>query len=102
MKSVVQDQATINETLCSENIIGRWLWHSGEIRAGSLVPWESESVNTLPDNFLWDKDKTSILTLASGMYEISVCFFCRSRPIISIIVNGESVLSRSSNSSEDK
>jgi 6-pyruvoyl-tetrahydropterin synthase len=39
LKTVIQDQATINETLCSENIIGRWLWNSGEIRAGCLVPW---------------------------------------------------------------
>jgi hypothetical protein len=39
LKTVIQDQATINETLCSENIIGRWLWNSGEVRAGCLVPW---------------------------------------------------------------
>lgn len=35
------------------------------------------------------------------MYEISVCFFCRSRPIISVIVNGDCVLTRGSNN-EDK
>ena len=27
-------------------------------------------VNTLPDNFLWEKDKGSILTVAPGLYEV--------------------------------
>jgi hypothetical protein len=40
LQEVVKDQATINETLLCQNIIGRWLWQSGEIRAGGLIPWE--------------------------------------------------------------
>jgi hypothetical protein len=27
-------------------------------------------VNTLPDNYLWEKDKTSILIVAPGLYEV--------------------------------
>ena len=29
LKNVVNSQAIINESLCSENIIGRWTWKSG-------------------------------------------------------------------------
>lgn len=37
----INDQAIINESLCTENIVGRWTWKSGEIKAGNLVPWEN-------------------------------------------------------------
>ena len=94
LKCIITDQATINETLCSENIVGRWLWHSGQAKTGNLVPWEVETVNTLPDNFLWDKDQTSILTLASGLYEITVNMFCKYKPTISLLVNGDVVATR--------
>lgn len=53
-------------------------------------------MNTLADNFLWDKDKTSILTMASGMYELVLCFFCRSKPIVTLIVNGENITTKGS------
>ena len=66
----VNDQALINENLCTENILGRWAWKSGEVRNGGLVPWEIQLANTLSDNFLWEKEKTSILTVAPGLYEV--------------------------------
>ena len=42
----------------------------GEVKTGSLVPWEVQLVNTLPDNFLWEKEKTVILVVAPGLYEV--------------------------------
>lgn len=38
--NIVRDQAIINESFCNENVLGRWLWRSGEVKSGSLVPWE--------------------------------------------------------------
>ena len=38
--NIASDQAIINESLCTENIVARWLWKSGEVKQGSLVPWE--------------------------------------------------------------
>jgi len=70
LAQIVNDQALINESLCTENILGRWAWKSGDLKSGSLVPWEIQLANTLPDNFLWEKDKTSILTVAPGLYEV--------------------------------
>ena len=85
LTNIVNDQALINESLCTENILGRWAWKSGtqlsfqsflylkgELKAGGTVPWEIQLSNTLPDNFLWEKDKTSILTVAPGLYEVNI------------------------------
>ena len=49
--------------MCQQNCIGRWIWKSGELKNAYAIPWEIQSCNTNPDNFLWEKDKTSILTL---------------------------------------
>ena len=44
----------------------------GDLKAGSIVPWELQVINTLPDNFLWEKDKTSILVCSPGLYEVTI------------------------------
>lgn len=95
----INDQAIINESLCSENIVGRWTWKSGELKGGASIPWESQVVNTLPDNFLWEKDKTSVLTVAAGLYELSFGFFAKKKPTVQLLVNGEAVLSAVNNAS---
>jgi hypothetical protein len=93
LRTYVQDQEIINEALCGENCLGRWIWKSGGLRS-SQVPWEQQSVNTCPDNFLWDKDSTSIVALAPGLYEVMFGFYARRRPTIQLLVNGEPVLQR--------
>ena len=57
----IDNQAIINDTLCNENSIGRWIWNSGNNQNNYIIPWESQSINTSPDNFIWEKDKTFIL-----------------------------------------
>ncbi|KAL4493978.1 hypothetical protein ABPG72_021995 [Tetrahymena utriculariae] len=93
LNNIVSDQAIINEQLCTENIVGRWTWKSGEIKAGSLIPWEVQLVNTLPDNYLWEKEKTSILVVAPGLYEVTLGFFAKKKPTIQILINGEPIMS---------
>lgn len=70
MQNIVSDQAIINESLCTENIVARWTWKSGQLKTGQLVPWEVQVINTLPDNFLWEKDKPNIIIVAPGLYEV--------------------------------
>jgi hypothetical protein len=94
LQALLKDQATINETLCAEFIVGRWMWHSGELRAGGLVPWEVEAANSVPDHYFWEKDKTSVLIIAAGVYEITAVAFGRSATI-GIQANGEVVNPRS-------
>jgi hypothetical protein len=88
LKSILKDQASVNETLCSENIVGRWLWRSGSLKAGGLIPWEAECTNTMPDHFFWEKDKSSILVLDAGMYELTACVFSKGGSII-VLINGD-------------
>ena len=70
LTNALNDQALINEALCAENCVGRWIWKSGEVKHGHSIPWEIQSVNTCPDNFVWEKDESRILTVAPGLYEV--------------------------------
>ncbi len=60
--------------------------------SGSLVPWNVQNVNTLPDNYLWEKDKPNILVIAPGLYEITLGFYARKKPKVDILVNGEVIM----------
>ncbi len=98
-RTALNDQNTINEALCAENCTARWLWKSGELKNGYAVPWEVQSVNTCPENFLWEEEKTSVLTVAPGLYEITFGFYSNKKPTIQLLVNGEAVLSAVNSSS---
>lgn len=52
------EQALILESLCSEHLLGRWIWKTGRTRQpSSLVPWNAQNINTNPENFVWEKDR---------------------------------------------
>eukprot|EP00826_Nyctotherus_ovalis_P037200 TRINITY_DN3379_c0_g1_i5.p1 TRINITY_DN3379_c0_g1~~TRINITY_DN3379_c0_g1_i5.p1 ORF type:complete len:595 (+),score=254.19 TRINITY_DN3379_c0_g1_i5:106-1890(+) len=91
LSAAMAEQSLINEALCAENCVGRWLWKSGTLKSGYGVPWEAQSVNTCPDNFLWEKDKISVMTVAAGLYEVKMGFFARKVDKLQILVNGETV-----------
>lgn len=72
----MDDQRAVNEVLCAENCLARWFWKSGSLSVdGQAVPWEIQCANTCPDNFLWQEDKSTILTVEAGLYECSMAFF---------------------------
>ena len=86
-------QQSLNELMCAENCSARWMWKSGNLAPnGYAVPWEVQSINTCPENFLWEEDKSVILTVAPGLYEISLGFFCHKKPTVQVLVNGETIL----------
>ena len=58
----------------------------------NLIPWEVEIMNTCPHNFVWEKEKTGIIVVASGLYEVSFGFFSRLKPEVSLMVNNEPVI----------
>lgn len=91
--SAMDNQSIINDALCSENCVARWTWKSGLVKNGYAVPWEIQTVNTAPDNFLWEKEKTSVMVVAAGLYEISMGFYSDKKPTVQILVNGEPILS---------
>jgi len=95
----MDNQAIINEHLCAENCIARWTWKSGQLKSNYAVPWEIQTVNTAPDNFLWEKEKTAVMVVTSGLYEINMGFYADKKPTIQLIVNGEPILSAVNSSS---
>lgn len=56
-------------------------------------------VNTLPDNYLWEKDKGTLLVVAPGLYELHCGFFAKKKPKIDVLVNGEVILGAMNNNS---
>ena len=100
--TAIDNQAIINDTLCNENCIGRWVWKSGKIKSSYAVPWESQSINTSPDNFIWEKDKTYIMINEDGLYELNFGFYSDKKPNVQIIVNGEIIINSQNNSNLNK
>ncbi|CAI2386412.1 unnamed protein product [Moneuplotes crassus] len=90
VKASFDEQALINEALCSENCLGRWVWKSGELKASCLIPWEVQCVNTCPDNFIWEKS-TSIICISPGLYELCMGIFSKKNPNVQVQVNGEGI-----------
>jgi hypothetical protein len=45
----------LNEILCAENCVARWLWKNGQVDTQqeypNIVRWDLESVNTCPENY---------------------------------------------------
>ena len=69
----MNEQSLINEFLCTENIVGRWKWDSGMVSnqgGASLVPWEVQTINTLADNFIWEKGSSFITVITPGLYKV--------------------------------
>ena len=81
LNRVVGEQSLIMESLCSEHLLGRWIWKSGRTKGEKhLVPWNVQNINTNPENFTWEKDKTVIVTAAPGLYEVTFGFFTKRKP----------------------
>jgi hypothetical protein len=95
----MDNQAIINDALCSENCLGRWKWKSGIVKNGYAIPWEIQLVNTSPDIFFWEKDKTSIFISTGGLYEIIMGIYADKKPTVQILLNGEPLISAVNSSS---
>lgn len=48
---------------------------------------------------MWEEDRTQILTVAPGLYEVTFGFFSAKKPTVQLLVNGEAVLSAVNSSS---
>ncbi|QDZ24209.1 hypothetical protein HOP50_12g67460 [Chloropicon primus] len=91
-QKAVRDQSLINASICIDSCVGRWIWKTGRTKAGHLIPWNGQVLNTDATNFGWEKDRTTILVADPGLYEINFCFFARKKPVLQLLVNGEAVI----------
>ena len=99
--NAMNNQALINDILCNENQVGRWLWKTGKIKGGYAIPWDTQSINTSPDNYIWEKDKTIITVIKGGIYQVSIGFYANKRPSVQIIINSEMVISANNSNSNN-
>ena len=81
--------------------VGRWLWKTGKIKGGYAIPWDTQSINTSPDNYIWEKDKTIITVIKGGIYQVSIGFYANKRPSVQIIINSEMVISANNSNSNN-
>ena len=95
--NAMNNQALINDIICNENQVGRWLWKTGKVKGGYTVPWDTQSVNTSPDNYIWEKDKTIITVTKGEIYQVSLGFYSNKKPNVQIIVNSEMIISANNN-----
>ena len=79
--------------------VARWIWKSGRTKAHGVVPWNVQSVNTDPENFRWERDKTFVRAGAPGLYEVTFGFFARKKPAVRLLVDGEPVLAAGNSAS---
>ena len=81
-KNYKMKQMNINESLCLENIVGRWNWKGNQLGKGFSIIWENQIINTLPDNFIYEKGKQYIQIVNAGLYKVEFGFFSKNKPTI--------------------
>ena len=107
--NAMNNQSIINDIICNENQIGRWLWKTGKMKGGFTIPWDIQKINTAPDNYIWEKDKSVINVINGGIYQINLGFyfsnftgFANKKPQVQIIINSENAINVNSNNNNKK
>ena len=99
-KNAMNNQAMINDIICNENQVGRWLWKSNK-KNKLAIPWDIQSVNTAPDNYLWEKNGININVINGGIYQISLGLYfnfnINKKIQAQIIVNSDNVINVKNN-----
>ena len=89
-------QEIINNIYLTENATGIWKWVSSKLNNG-YIPLEIEYYNTMRDNFLWEEDRTSLMIINKGVYNIKIVVFTNELNVsITLVVNGENLVTKNS------
>ena len=87
-------QEIINNIFLTENATGIWKWVSSKLKNG-YIPLEIEYYNTMRDNFLWEEDRTSLMIINKGVYNIKVIIFTSEEDAnVILVINGENLVSK--------
>ncbi len=62
------------------------------------MPWETQCANSCPENFMQQEDKSILVTVESGLYEVKMAFFSQFKATVDLRVNGESIITTVGNS----
>ena len=96
--TAMDNQNVINNVLCKENCVGKWMWNSGECIKGYYIPWEEQRTNTCPEMFIWDTGCDSIIVVDKGIFIIKVALFGCDNAMYQVLVNGEVMINMNENS----
>jgi hypothetical protein len=87
-------QEVINNIYLTENSTGIWKWVSTKLNNG-YIPLEIEYYNTMRDNYLWEEDRTSLMIINKGVYNIIIVIFTNDIDIkVTLVVNGENLVTK--------
>jgi hypothetical protein len=75
LNDALRDQSIVNAGLCADMSFGRWIWRSGKTKTGRGIPWNVQTINSDPDNFVWEKDKVQSCH-PDGCHMICECSIC--------------------------
>ena len=98
LASSLKVQMALSRAVASELCVGRWIWKSLKTKTGGVIPWNIETVNLDPENYIWEKDRGYIACIAPGLYELQLSFYSRRRPVVKIHVNSEPIYTITSGS----
>ena len=89
-------QNSINNLYLCDNCFGRWIWKSGNLKSGKVIPFEIQYSNTNNNNFLWEKNKSSIMIAKGGIYHILIGILKKKKnAVINVLINGENIITNS-------
>ena len=87
-------QEVINNIYLTENSTGIWKWVSARLNNG-YIPLEIEYYNTMRDNYLWEEDRTSLMIINKGVYNVKIVIFTNDKDAkITLVVNGENIITK--------
>ena len=78
-EKILSEQATINEVLCSENIVAKFVWRADFGGAQSNLESEPPAIellekqNTMKEIFEWEEGMVHLGVAEPGFYQVLVC-----------------------------
>ena len=71
----VQIQNDINNYLCKEHILGRWISYKTTPLKNAFIIWDEQLINLAPNNYCFTLNNTQLLIKKKGIYLIKIIIF---------------------------
>jgi hypothetical protein len=71
----VQIQNDINNYLCKEHILGRWISYKTTPLKNAFIVWDEQLINLAPNNYYFTINNTQLLIKKKGIYLIKIIIF---------------------------
>ena len=91
--NLAKEYRVLTQHVSAEMMVGRWIWKSGRLNKGKMIPWNVQCINTNPSNFVWNENSEQLRTIVPGLYEIKIGIFTDRDPRICVQLNNRTVLS---------